>query len=386
MRVNSATAALRIAHLIESDGPGGAEQVVVHLATSLQASGAQSVVFVPANGEGWLARQLEGSGVAVEYFDLNRPLSPACARQVAAALRRHDVQIAHSHEFSMAVYGAWASWLAGIPHVITMHGGRYYADRLRRRLALGLSVTLSERTIAVSSQLAGDLRRDLIAPASRISMIPNGVRSSRTELPTLRAELRLRADDRLLVSIGNLYPVKGHEYLLEAIARLNDRHAHLAIAGRGLLAETLAARARDLGIGDRVHLLGLRSDVSAVLAAADIFVLPSLSEGLPLALLEAMFAGCPIVASDVGEIGRALDDGAAGLLVPPGDAPALAAALNSLLGHPAQARELGERAARRAAVEYDVTQMVRRYTAVYEEALTPRRAAQPAAAEISLGK
>ena len=123
MRVNSAAAALRIAHLIESDVPGGAEQVVVHLATSLQASGAQSVVFVPANGEGWLARQLEGSGVAVEHFDLNGPLSPACARQVAAALRRHDVQIAHSHEFSMAVYGGWASCLAGIPHVIAAYTG-----------------------------------------------------------------------------------------------------------------------------------------------------------------------------------------------------------------------------------------------------------------------
>jgi glycosyltransferase involved in cell wall biosynthesis len=346
------------------------------------------VVFVPANGEGWLARQLEGSGVAVEQFDLDRPLSPACARQVAAAFRRHRVQIAHSHEFSMAVYGGWASWLSGIPHVITMHGGRYYADRLRRRLALGLAVTLSARTLAVSSPLADDLRRDLIAPASRISMIANGVRSSRRERPTLRAELRLRADDRLLVSIGNLYPVKGHEYLLEAIARLNDRHAtvHLAIAGRGLLADTLAAHARDLGIGDRVHLLGLRSDVSAVLAAADIFVLPSLSEGLPLALLEAMFAGCPIVASDVGDIGRALDSGAAGLLVPPGDAPALAAALDSLLGDPARAGELGGRAARRAAAEYDVRHMVRRYTAIYEEALIPRRAARPAAAEVSLGK
>jgi glycosyltransferase involved in cell wall biosynthesis len=388
MRMNSPAAPLRVAHLIESDGPGGAEQVVVHLAANLQASGAQSVVFVPANGEGWLARQLEGSVVTIEHFDLNRPLSPACARQIAMAFRRHRIQIAHSHEFSMAIYGAWASWLAGVPHVITMHGGRYYADRLRRRLALGLAVALSRRTIAVSSQLADDLRRDLIVPRSRISMIANGVRSVAAEQTTLRAELGLDPDDRLLVAIGNLYPVKGHQYLIDAIAQLADRHptVHLAIGGRGLLADALTTRARDLGIAERVHLLGLRSDVPAVLAAADVFALPSLSEGLPLALLEAMFAGCPIVASDVGEISRALANGDAGRLVPAGDTGALAAAIDELLSHPAQARELGERAARRAAAEYDVSQMVRRYTALYAEALAPRRSAQAATVEVGVGK
>src|SRR5205807_4507369 len=106
---------------------------------------------------------------------------------------------------------------------------------------------------------------------------------------------------------------------------------HLAIAGRGDLADALSARARELGVAGRLHLLGLRSDVADVLAAADLFVLPSLSEGLPLALLEAMFAGLPIVASRVGEIPTALVDGECGVLVPPGDPAALAAAQARLL-------------------------------------------------------
>jgi glycosyltransferase involved in cell wall biosynthesis len=357
-----------VAQLIESDGPGGAEQVVVDLALGLQAAGATSVVFVPARGEGWLAGQLQGSGVAVERFDLARPLSPACAQGVAAALRRHEVQVAHSHEFSMAFYGAWASRLAGIPHVITMHGGRYYADRLRRRVALRLAVAASRRTVAVSSQLASDLRRDLLVPAAHISTIPNGVRAARAEGAALRAELELGPDDTLLVAVGNLYPVKGHRHLVDAVALLTERHpgVHVAIAGRGGCAEALRAQARDQGLAARVHLLGLRSDVRAVLAAADVFVLPSLSEGLPLALLEAMFAGRAIVASDVGEVGTALGGGEAGLLVPPADAPALAAALDLLLTRPERAREMGERAARRAAEEYDVARMVRRYGAIYE--------------------
>ena len=363
-------AGLRIAHLIESDGPGGAERVVAHLAGALQAAGAWNVAFLPAGGEGWLARELEGTGVAIEYLHLDRPVSPAYARSVEEALRRHRIGVAHSHEFTMAVYGAWASWRAGIPHVVTMHGSRYYATRLRRRLAMRASVALSARTVAVSAALADELRRDLRVPGPRITTIANGVRYVRPERVTLREELGLGPGDRLLVAVGNLYPVKGHATLIDALGRLAQRHPrlHLAIGGRGDLAPSLASRARDLGIADRVHLLGLRPDVPALLAAADAFVLPSLSEGLPLALLEAMFSGCPIVASDVGEVGVALARGEAGLLVPAGEPAALAAGIDLVLSHPEGARALGERAARRAREEYDVSRMVSRYVAAYEGA------------------
>jgi glycosyltransferase involved in cell wall biosynthesis len=367
-------AGLGVAHLIESDGPGGAERVVALLARTLQAAGARSVVFLPANGEGWLARELEGSGVSLEYFRLERPFSPACARSLAAAFRRHAIAVAHSHEFSLAVYGSWASWLAGVHHVITMHGGRYYAARLRRRLAMRAAIALSGRTVAVSNSLASQLSEDLGVARSRIATIANGVRHERPEQTTLRDELHLGPDDRLLVSVGNLYPVKGHQHLIDAVALLAGRHPHLhlAISGRGELAEALASRARDHGLADRVHLLGLRSDVAAVLAAADVFVLPSLSEGLPMALLEAMFARCPIVASAVGEISEVLAHGDAGLLVEPGHPPGLALAIDRLLTDGNLARTLAERAFHRASAEYDVSHMVRRYVGAYMELLAPR--------------
>lgn len=363
---------LRIAHLIESDGPGGAETVVAELASTLQHAGAQNVLIMASGGEGWLARQLEGSGVAIEYIQHHRPISPA--RSLEAIFRRHRVAVAHSHEFSMAVYGAWASWRAGIPHVITMHGGRYYAGRLRRRLALRAAIALSERTLAVSSSVARQLSRELRVPSARIATLPNGVRRMPAGQATLRDELRLGPDDRLLVSVGSLYPVKGHVHLIEAFAVLATRHAglHLAIVGRGEMAGALSVLARDRGCAARVHLIGLRSDVAAILTEADVFVLPSLSEGLPLALLEAMSAACPIVASDVGEVGVALAQGEAGILVEPGDPAALTAAIDSLLSDPVQARALGARAAQRAAAEYDVSQMVRRYVGVYEELLASR--------------
>jgi glycosyltransferase involved in cell wall biosynthesis len=375
-------AGMRIAHLIESDGPGGAERFLAHLASALQAEGASNVAILPANGEGWLERELQGSGVAIEHFRLDRPVSPACARGLEATLRRRRIDVAHSHEFTMAVYGGWACWRMGIPQVVTMHGSLYYAERVRRRVALRAALALRGRTVAVSESLARRLREDLWMPASRVAMIPNGVPCPATPTPTLREELGLGPSDRLLVAVGNLYPVKGHRYLIDALSLLVARHprVHVAIAGRGALEGELMAGARDRGVAERVHLIGLRSDVPAVLAAADVFVLPSLSEGLPLALLEAMFAGRAIVASAVGEVSAALAHGAAGVLVPAGDPLALAAAVDGLLSEPQRARDLGRTAARRAAAEYDISRMVRRYLDVYEEALG-RGAAAPGEAK-----
>lgn len=360
---------LRIAHLIECDGPGGAERVLAHLAAALQAGGAHNLAILPANGEGWLARQLEGTGVQTEYFHLHRPLSPASARRLTRTFQQHRIDIAHSHEFSMSVYGAWAAWRSRIPHVITMHGGHYYAGRLRRRIALRAAIAAAGCTVAVSARLADDLRRDLWAWRAGIVTIPNGVRYERPERVTLRDELRLGPGDRLAVSVGNLYPVKGHQFAIEAVALLARKHPtlHLAIAGRGQLAEGLAAHASERGVGARVHLLGLRTDIPAILAAADLFVLPSLSEASPLALLEAMFAGCPIVASDVGEISTALGHGEAGVLVEPGDVAALAAALDRLLSDSRSAHELGSRASDRARAEHGLSRMVHRYASIYQD-------------------
>jgi glycosyltransferase involved in cell wall biosynthesis len=369
--VMSGVNGLRIAHLIECDGPGGAERVVVQLATACQDAGAHNVVFLPANGEGWLASELEGSGVAIEYFTIDGWLSPKCAAQLSEAFRRHRIDVAHSHEFVMAIYGAWASWRAGVPHVITMHGSRYYNGKLRRRLAMRAAIAVSDHVAAVSEPLAQAITNDLGVPQAKVTVLPNGVRHAVPELITLRDELRLAPDARLIVAVGNLYPVKGHVHAIDALAILMQRHpsAHLAISGRGSLDGALLARAREHGLEGRVHLLGLRADVPAVLAAADLFVLPSLSEGLPLALLEAMFAGCPIVATDVGQVRTALSGGTAGLLVEPGNSTALAAALDRLLSNAEEARRLGRLAAAHAAAQYDLSRMVRRYAAVYEAAL-----------------
>jgi glycosyltransferase involved in cell wall biosynthesis len=206
---------------------------------------------------------------------------------------------------------------------------------------------------------------------SRIVTIPNGVRAPTVGESTLRTELGLASTDQLVVAVGNLYPVKGHQHLLDALAQLGTRHPalHVAIAGRGQLEDSLRRRAQELQLNRRFHLLGLRSDIGNVLGAADIFALPSLSEGVPLALLEAMLAGRPIVASAVGEIPIVLDGGRAGLLVPAADAPALANALSTLLSNPALARRVAGAGYARAAERYTLDAMLDAYLALYEQAL-----------------
>ena len=366
---------VRIAFMIESDGPGGAERMVAQLAGELEAGGCGCVAFVPARGEGWLGRELTAAGVAVETFRLDRPFSPQLSRDLAAAFRRHRIDLVHSHEFSMSLYGAWGARRAGIPHVITMHGGRYYAHRLRRRVLLRAAIAASSAVVVVSEGLRTHLTHDLWLRKARITTIPNGVRFLPTHESTLRAELGLAPEDRAIVSVGNLYAVKGHSVLLDAVARLAGElpRVHIVIAGRGDLAAALEQQANTAGIRERVHFLGLREDIANVLASADLFVLPSLSEGLPLALLEAMFAARPIVASAVGDVPVALAGGAAGVLVPPGDAVALAEAIGRLLAQPFEARRLGRSAQVRAAAEYGINRMVQRYAELYEQVLTRRR-------------
>ncbi|MDZ4672873.1 MAG: glycosyltransferase family 4 protein [Gemmatimonadota bacterium] len=362
---------LRIAQLLESDGPGGAENVVVFLSRALQEAGAQVVAYVPRRGQGWLEQRLVGSGIEVEHFAIDRPFSPRFGRWLTDSFRDRRIDVAHSHEFTFAVYGAWAAWRRAIPHVITMHGGRYYAARWQRQLALGLAARMTAGMVAVSPALQAHLMHDLRLAPGRVRVVPNGIPDSSLPDPGIRKALGLPADARVVLAVGNLYPVKGHATLIGAMARLVTAHptTHLLIAGRGELHEELVALANQLGVAPHVHLLGLRADIPALLAAADLFVMPSLSEGLPIAILEAMFSGTAIIASQVGAIGEALGDGSCGRLVPPGAVAELAAALADLLSNPAQAAALGEQARRRARDNYSTEKMVEHYTTIYGELL-----------------
>ncbi|NUO64184.1 MAG: glycosyltransferase family 4 protein [Gemmatimonadaceae bacterium] len=365
--------ALRIALLNETGGPGGAEHMLLDLAEGLRARGHEVIPIGPDDRNPWLGEQFRARGFAPETYSMRGLADLRCLRGIATMLRRRGAQIAHSHEFTMGVYGAGAARIARIPHVLTMHGGRYYAGKLQRRIALGIAARLTGAVVGVSSSAARELERTLRLRPGRARVVPNGVPERRGDGERVRRELGLGAGERLVVAVGNLYPVKGHIVLLRALASLSGEERArtiVAIAGRGEEEARLLAFARERGIADRVRLLGYRSDAADVVTAADVYAMPSLSEGLPLALLEAMMAGRAVVASSVGGIPEAARDGEHALLVPPGDEDALAAALRRLLGDAGLRERLGRAARARALEEHGIARMLDAYEQIYSELVT----------------
>jgi glycosyltransferase involved in cell wall biosynthesis len=212
-------------------------------------------------------------------------------------------------------------------------------------------------------------------PAGHIVTVANGVPVRTGDPAPIRAELGVRDGERLLLAVGNLSERKGHLVLLQALAQLEREGLRtpwrLAIAGGrgGEMHEALVRFAGEHGLASRVHILLNRTDIPNLQAAADVFVMPSLWEGLPLAVLEAMVAGKAIVASRTSGIPEAIVDGEHGLLVPPGDPAALAAALRQVLEHGDLRQRLANAAARRGRAEFTIEAMADRYEAVYRRAL-----------------
>lgn len=205
--------------------------------------------------------------------------------------------------------------------------------------------------------------------------VPNGIRIPAPGTPESRAEVRrelgLADDDVVAVLVARLAPLKGHDVLLRALARLAPTLPRLraVLVGEGPLADELAALAEELGITDRLVFTGLRRDVGRVLDAADIGVLPSLHEAVPISIIEEMAAGLPIVATDVGGLPDTVADGEQGVIVPPGDVEALAAGIGRLVADDELRRAMGKRGRQRAESEYSIENTARAYERMIESVL-----------------
>jgi glycosyltransferase involved in cell wall biosynthesis len=320
---------------------------------------------------GWMTERAASAGIPVWIVPQRRGLDPLWIPRFAWRLRRERIDLVHSHEFAMNVYAGAAARLAGLPTLATLHGRHWATEAPRRARAYRVLRRLGMRIVAVSQDLAGFLADRLELPADAIEVVYNGIElapvpeaSEREKLrAAVRAELGLARDAELALAVGNLYPVKDHATLLRA-ARLRPSLA-VAIAGRGAEEAPLRRLAAELGITERVRLLGLRDDVARLLAAADVFVQPSRSEGLPLAILEAMAAALPVVATAVGGIHEAVLEGETGTLVKPGEPAVLATALAGVLDAPGRSRLLGAAGRARVEREFSVARMAGRYRELY---------------------
>jgi glycosyltransferase involved in cell wall biosynthesis len=359
-----------VLHAIETGGPGGAERMLIHLATGLGPDFRSEAVLIR---DRWLGAALRGRGVPVTILRYTSKRFAGTLRDLVTLIRTQKVAVLHTHEFFMNTLGLMASWLTGVPLVATVHGRNHYPDKARRRLTYRLVGEFAGRLVTVSEANKRFLAEQVGIPPRRIEVIANGVpvdaSAPAATLSALRESLNIDPHDSVVGAVGSLYPVKGHKYLIDAMPSILSRFPQtvFVMVGQGGLRAELEAQAERLGITAHLRFLGHREDVHDLLSIYDIFVLPSLSEGMPLALLEAMAVGLPAVATRVGGVPEVLEDRKTGFLVPPGDSAALADTIMTLLADPPLAKGLGHAARHLAVSRFSVAGMVRAYEGVYSQ-------------------
>lgn len=371
---------LRLLWLIDSLTLGGAERLAVSFARAIEpCEVAFTICALKRLGDNPYEAELRAMGVDVVHLGSRGLRDVAAFRRLLRLARTTRVELIHAHLADASIWGAALARLTGRPLVATLHvepvvTSRWTAAWLRERLMVVALRRWAARVIAVSAAqrdawLAAGLRR---RPPT---VVPNGVdlaEYGREGRQATRAALGISPGDRVVIAVAALRgEEKGIDILLEAMRGIaaGPVPTRLLVVGSGPMEPALRERARSLGVADRVRFLGYRRDVPRLLAAADVFALPSRRDALPTAVMEAMAAGLPVVASAVGGIPDLVDPPATGRLVPPGDAMALAAALLELVERPALAAALGAEGRRRAKDRFGVDRWVAALGQVYASAL-----------------
>lgn len=333
---------------------------------------------------GRLGKEIEKLGIPVAVFPEAEWGSGKMFLELARQFKQSKLDLIHTHKYKDTILAAPAAKLCGIPHVVrTVHGLR---EPFKGMQAFKMNVYEAiERTIhrhcvdaiiGVSSQIERKYRGE--GAVSRVVCIRNGIdldgRTTKVDRNSIRRDLGVDMGICLIGTVGRLTPVKGLTYLLQSVSILLRQRANvrLLIVGDGVIRKDLEAQARDLGISENVVFLGHREDTQELLQALDIFVLPSLSEGIPMALLEAMAASRAVVASRVGGIPEIVEDGVEGILVEPMDVNRLAESCVRLIDSPETAMKMGEQARKRVVQDFSASVMADRVEGLYKQLVMSR--------------
>jgi sugar transferase (PEP-CTERM/EpsH1 system associated) len=354
-------------HVLYALQPGGMELGVVKVVNGLDARRVRSsILSTRAAGD---LRHLLSPEVALYELSRRGGNDPKLVWQMYRLFRETRPDIIHTHAWGTLIEGLVAARLARVPVVVHGEHGtlqlRGYQRWVQRR-----AWSAADRVLAVSSRLAERMSAETGFPLRRIETIRNGVdltRFGRVSRAKARAALGLSHGELAIGTLGRLVPVKNQALLIDAARLLHERgvEATVMIAGDGPLRQELEAQAAAAGVGDRVRLLGHRSDPEVVLSALDVYVLTSTSEGLPNTVLEAMATGLPVVVTQVGGADELVQHNVTGFLVPSAAPDALARTLATLLGDEGLRRTTGAAARIRAETEFGLSGMIRRYQALY---------------------
>ncbi len=295
--------------------------------------------------------------------------------------RRERPHIVHTHTSKAGILGRWAAFFSGVPVIVhTPHGHVFWGYFSRPlsfffRLLEKATAAVTDRIIALTDQEKTDHAEAGVAPDNKFSVVHSGVALEpftdfHGDIPTLKEKHLLPRGATVVGTIGRLAPVKGHRYLMDAMEKVvkGRPDVYLVLTGDGDLLGELKTQAGRLGVADRVRFTGWLPDVAEILSLFDVFVFPSLNEGMGKVLVEAMAMGKPVIATRVGGIVDLVTHGKNGLLVPPADAGALAEAIESLLSNPDGSKGMGKEG-RRVAGRYDAQSMVSRIDGIYVDLL-----------------
>ena len=389
-----------VMHLIANLDRGGAQEVVRTLVRALPSTGWRPVVASYRDGP--LRAEIEAAGIPVRLLRPRRHsvLSPLRAaselrslrHELQDAIRHDDIAVLQTHLLGSLDFLALSARDGRRPVVLwTVHnalldlradqlpsGQRWLlgAKRAGYRIAYRMGGRLADGFIAVSDDVAGAVAQAYRPPRSRLFTIPNGVDVERFgghgQREAARAGLGVAPGARVIVVVAKLFAQKGHSVLLEALAstplRTNDV---VLVVGDGPERDRLQQLAKQWDLA-AVRFLDNRPDVPQLLAASDLFVLPSLWEGLPMALLEGMATGLPVIATDVAGSRQVVVPGESGMLVPAGDPRALASAMTHLLDDDAERNRLGRAARGRVEAEFSAARQAVRHAEAYEASLARR--------------
>jgi glycosyltransferase involved in cell wall biosynthesis len=383
---------IRIARVIARLNVGGPAHHAILLTAGLDPTRFATTLITGVVGrdEGDLSVQARVRGVVpVVIPEMGRTIHPA--RDLAAlgklvrVFRQFRPDLVHTHTAKAGALGRVAALLTGVPATVhTFHGHAlegYFSPAMSRlfvRIERGLA-RVTDRILTVSPRLREALLAMGIGRPGQVEVVPLGLDLDRfLGAPAgkigLRSQLHIPPGTPLLGIVGRLVPVKDHPTLFRALALLEGgSHApHLCVVGYGECREGLRQLAHRLGMDSRIHFLGWRSDLEAILGDLDMVICCSRNEGTPVALIEAMAAGIPVLSTDVGGVGDLVTHGQTGWLVPPGDPPALARAIRTLLEDPALRSRLAAAARPVALEKHDLKGLLHRMEALYTSVLTEK--------------
>lgn len=359
---------IRIEHVVLSLHPGGLENGVVNLVNGLDRLRFQSSVCCLQDA-GPFATRITTPGVEVVAMGLEGGLDLGVVRRLTKHFRTRRPCIVHTRNAESFFYGCLAARMAGVPRLVHSEHGRTFSDRRIRFLAQRWMSRFADSIVSVSEQLKRDLVTHIGLSPKRIEVLHNGVDLARfgASIPSAaeRQALGIGPGEIVVGSVGRLAAVKNYGLLLRAAAATPHPGLHVVLVGDGPERPALAELAEQLGIDSRVHLLGHRDDVGRLLGMFDLFVLPSLSEGMSNTLLEAMAHGVTPLVSDVGGNTEIVQHGQTGLVFESGNEAMLAGQIARLCADQTSREQLGAAARVRVSEAFGLDGMIERYQDLY---------------------